>query len=206
MSPSDQSSTPAADAPQVPSLSIPIETQRLVLRDYTAEDAAAVHKMLQEPSYWQHQTGDKPELKIIEALMTWAEQEQNMSPRLNYYLAATLKGSNELIGEGVLKITDARHGQGEIGFGIAKQHWNQGYASEIGKALMGHGFKTLNLHRIQSVCSPENKGAIRTLQKLGMGREGLMREVAHVKGRWWSSVVYAMIDHEYAKISALQGP
>ena len=199
------SSEAAPEPPSIPSLSVPVETPRLVLRDYIEADAPHVHKMLQQPAYWQHQVGEPPELKTVEALMTWAAQEQTMTPRLNYYLAATLKGSGELIGEGVLKITDVGHRQGEIGFGIAKPHWNQGYASEIGKAMMAQAFKTLGLHRVQSVCSPENKGAIRTLQKLGLGREGLMREVAHVKGRWWSQMVYAMLDHEYAKISALQG-
>jgi len=191
--------------PSVPRLALPLESQRLHLRDYQADDAAKVHAMLQEPDYWRHQAGDQPDLKRVEALMAWAGQEQSMEPRLNYYLAAILKDTGEIVGEGVIKVLDPVHRQGELGFGVAKPHWNKGLATEISKTLLTVAFSTLNLHRVQALASPDNKGAIRVMQKLGMGREGLLRDVAQVKGRWWSSVVYSVLDREFETVTKNQG-
>jgi RimJ/RimL family protein N-acetyltransferase len=38
------------------------------------------------------------------------------------------------------------------------------------------------------------------MQKLGMVREGLLREHYHAGGKYWSSVIYAILAREYERI------
>ena len=109
-------------------------------------------------------------------MIQWAVREQNISPRINYYLAVTDAKSRDLIGEAVLKVIPPGHGQGEIGFGVVPALWKKGYATEIARALINAGFEAFNLNRIAAQCAPENKASIRVMQKLGMAREGLLRE------------------------------
>ncbi len=188
-----------------PSLALPLKTRRLLIREYVDEDWPAVYAYVKDPSFWKFQAGEPPSEERVKALIQWAVREQNITPRINYYLAVTDNKSNELIGEGVLKVIPPGHGQGEIGFGVAPQHWKKGYGTEIARALIDAGFKTFNLHRIAGQCAPENKASIRVMQKLGMAREGLLREHYRSGDRYWSSVIYALLVREFEKIEKTSG-
>jgi RimJ/RimL family protein N-acetyltransferase len=192
-----------ATPPVVPAPSLPIVTRRLVIREYTAADTAAVQENVRDPAYWEHHATEPPSADQVSALILWAVQEQSIKPRLNYYLAAARKDTGAVIGEAVLRITDPVNGQGEIGFGVARRHWKQGYATEMGQALLAAAFGHFKLHRVYGQCAPENKPSIRVMQKLGLAREGMLREVTQARGRWWSTVIYAILAHEYAKIAKL---
>ena len=133
----------------------------------------------------------------------WAVQEQSVKPRLNYYLAATRKDSNVIVGEAVLRITNPLQRQGEFGLGVARKYWKQGYATEVGAALFHEALTYFKPHRVFAQCAPENKASVRVMQKLGMAREGVLRDVGQARGKWWSSAIYSILDHEYVKISKL---
>lgn len=184
----------------VPLLPLPITTRRLLIREYVAEDAAAVFGYVKDPIYWQYQRSEAPSEEQIKTLIEWVVREQTASPRLLYFMAAARRDSGEIIGEAVLKITNPVDRQGDLGFGVVPKFWKQGYGTEIGNAILDAAFEHFKLHRIAGLCSPNNKGSIRIMQKLGMAREGLLRDVHHGRGKWWSSVVYSLLEAEYAKI------
>ena len=184
-----------------PTLSLPIKTRRLIIRDCTDEDWPNVYAYIKNPAFWKVQAGEPPTEDRVKALIQWAVREQNISPRINYYLAVTDAKSGDIIGEAVLKVIPPGHGQGEIGFGVVPALWKKGYATEIARALINAGFEAFNLNRIAAQCAPENKASIRVMQKLGMAREGLLREHYRSGGKYWSSVIYALLAREYEKIN-----
>jgi ribosomal-protein-alanine N-acetyltransferase len=188
----------------VTSLALPIATRRLVLRDYTLADVPSVDAYVQDPAYWQYQRAEAPATAQIESLLQLVVQEQAAPLRLMYFLAAARKDTGEIVGEAVLKVVNPADGQGEIGFGIAPKFWKQGYGGEIAAAVLDAAFQHFKLHRVAAVCSPDNKGSIRIMQKLGMAREGLMRDIHFARGKWWSTVIYGILDHEHAKIKSLK--
>jgi RimJ/RimL family protein N-acetyltransferase len=188
----------------LPVLALPLVTRRLIIREYAAADTPAVQENVADAAYWEHHATEPPTAEKISALILWAVQEQSVKQRLNYYLAATRKDSGAIVGEAVLRITDPIQRQGELGFGVARKHWKQGYATEMGQALLQAAFGTLKLHRVFGQCAPDNKASIRVMQKLGLAREGLLRDVGQARGKWWSSVIYSILEHEYAKISKHQ--
>lgn len=179
-------------------------TRRLTIRDYATADTAAVLENVRDPAYWEHHATEPPSTEQVSALILWAVQEQAIKPRVNYYLAAVRKDGKDagvLIGEAVLRIVDPVNRQGEIGFGVARKYWRQGFATEMGQALLAAAFHQFKLHRVIAQCAPDNKPSIRVMQKLGMAREGMFRDVILARGKWWSNVVYAILAHEYAKIA-----
>ena len=185
-----------------PVLPLPLKTRRLIIRDYTEDDWPAVYAYIKDPKFWQHQAGEPPAEDRVKALVQWAVQEQSMTPRINYYLAVAEQDSGTLIGEAVLKIVPPGHGQGEIGFGVAPSSWRKGYATEIARALTEAAFASLKLHRVSAQCAPENKVSIRVMQKLGMAREGLLREHYRAGSKYWSTVIYALLAREFDKIKS----
>ena len=56
----------------------------------------------------------------------------------------------------------------EIGYGLAKDYWGTGLATQAAAATMNYGFEQLHLPRIVAVAYPENAASRRVLEKLGM--------------------------------------
>ena len=184
----------------LPSLQLPLKTRRLTIREYTDDDWSIVYAYVKDEAFWKYQAGETPTEEKVKALIQWAVREQKIAPRINYCLAVTETKSGNVIGEAVIKVAPPGHGQGEIGFGIVPSLWRKGYATEVARALIDVGFTTLKLNRIAAQCAPENKASIRVMQKLGMAREGLLREHYRAGGKYWSSVIYALLAREHEKI------
>ncbi len=157
---------------KIPVLPLPINTRRLTIREYTAGDASSVYAYVKEPAYWEFQRSEPPSEEQINSLMQWVVREQSAAPRLLYFLAATRRDSGEVIGEGVLKITNPLERQGELGFGVMQKFWRQGYGTEIGQAMLEAAFGHFKLHRVMGQCTPDNKHSIRVLQKTRNGARG----------------------------------
>ena len=68
-------------------------------------------------------------------------------------------------------------GEGTLAFYIAKPYWNNGYATEAGRAFIEFGFKELGLRRIVAHVQAGNEASVHVLQKLGFELEST--EVAH---------------------------
>jgi len=194
----------AAPDSQIPRLSLPITTRRLLIRDYTTDDIAAVFDYVKDPVYWQYQRSEAPTAEQIKTLIEWVVREQSAAPRLLYFLAAARRDTGEVVGEAVLKIVNPADRQGELGFGVVPRYWKHGYGTEIGHAVLDAAFGQFKLHRVSGQCSPDNKSSIRVMQKLGMAREGLLRDVHYGRGKWWSSVVYGLLEAEHAKFRSVK--
>lgn len=67
---------------------------------------------------------------------------------------------------------------------------------EGAKAIIKFGFRELNLHRIFATCDPDNFGSEKVLQKIGMIKEGCLRENKLQKGQWRDSMVYSILEQE----------
>jgi RimJ/RimL family protein N-acetyltransferase len=178
-----------------PRLSLPITTDRLLLRDYVEADLDAVNAYQREPTYRRHlpipvQTLDVTRQYIAEHLSHQAEED-----RYVYYLAACLKADGRLVGEGIVKFGAPRHRQAEIGYGLAPELWGRGYGTEIAAALLQTAFAA-GCHRVFAMCSVDNAASRRVLQKLGMRREAVLREHFFGESRWWTSCIYGMLATE----------
>lgn len=60
----------------------------------------------------------------------------------------------------------------EIGWRLAKEHWNQGFAQEAARACLDFGFNTLNFNNIYSFTSIHNLPSINVMLKIGMFEVG----------------------------------
>jgi ribosomal-protein-alanine N-acetyltransferase len=186
--------------PDIPQLVLPIVTGRLILRDFRATDAPAMRRYMKEPSHWLHQLITAPTPDHIDAVIQNIFEAQNVTMRHHYALAVSLKAApGAVIGEGIVsRDPDHANRQGEIGFGLAHACWGQGYGSEIVRALLATGFGQMNLHRLTGRCSPDNLASARVMEKAGMQREALLRDLIFARGRWWSTAIYSVLEEEYA--------
>ena len=176
-----------------------LTTDRLLLREYLEKDWQAVLAYQQNPEYLKYYEWAERSAEEVRDFVAMFLENQRKDPRLNFQLAVTLQTTNQLIGSSGIRMKSRETREADIGFEIDPDFWGQGYGTEAAKAIVRYGFEELRLHRIWAWCIADNMGTRRVLEKLGMQQEGRLRDKEFFKGRWWDTLMYAVLDQEWRK-------
>jgi RimJ/RimL family protein N-acetyltransferase len=176
---------------------LPLETERLILREFMPDDWEAVQRYACDPEVtrfmpWGPNTEDQTR-EFVRRVIDSAQA----NPRVEFGLAVALKTDGQLIGACHAGITH-EHMQACIGYVYHKDWWGQGYATEAARALVRFGFEQLGLHRIYASCDAENIGSARVLEKAGMRQEGRFLQAVWTRGQWRDQLRYAILEQEWA--------
>jgi RimJ/RimL family protein N-acetyltransferase len=151
-----------------------IETNRLVLRRLSPDDAEFINELLNQPSFLRY-IGDKEVRNSADAVRYIQTGPLASYERFGFGLyLVELKETGVPIGIcGLLKrdsLPDV-----DIGFAFLPNFWSQGYAFESASAVMTYGRDVLGLRRIVAITSPDNDASIRLLERIGLRFEGLIK-------------------------------
>ncbi len=151
-----------------------LETDRLILRWMTADDAPFILELVNEPS-WLHFIGDRGVRTMEDARNYIRNGPIEMYARVGFGLYLTeLKPDHVPIGIcGLLKRDSLE--DVDIGFANLPRFWGQGYAYEAASAVMDYGMRVLGHKRIVAVTSRGNEPSVRLLEKLGLRFERMVR-------------------------------
>lgn len=130
------------------------------------------------------------------AYINYAISCQYQLPRVDYELGVILKTQNILIGGCGLHVSNSSNREGWIGYVINPLFIGEGYATETARALLTFGFSELKLHRIFATCHTANLVSAHILEKIGMQREGCLREHTLKHNQWSSSFLYSILEYE----------
>ena len=175
-----------------------LETERLILRDFIQEDWQRVLEYQSDPMYLRYYDWTERTPEAVQDFVGWFLDHQQQDPRFKFQLAVTLKSSNLLIGNCGVRMDNVDAVEADIGYELDPKHWNHGYATEAAHAIVDFGFSKFGLHRVWSWCVADNIGSAHVLEKLGMKLEGRLREKEFYKGRWWDTLMYAILANEWA--------
>lgn len=177
----------------------PVETQRLLLREYAPADEADVHEYASDPLVPQYDSwGPNSAAQTHEHLRRRIAEQRNW-PREDVTLVAQLRHEAKVIGSVRLWTVDKANRTAEIGYTFNRGYWNNGYATEAASALLERAFHALNMHRIIATCDTRNVGSWRVMEKVGMRREGHFLCDKLQKGEWRDSFFYAVLGNEWAE-------
>jgi ribosomal-protein-alanine N-acetyltransferase len=182
-------------------MTLPIVTERLVLRRYTHDDIPDVLKFASQPSVAKVTSKRIPATK--EGVKKYVDLQNSYQPFEKdkvFELAIERKEDGKVIG--LLGLIYQDHGQGEMGWALGVEYRGQGYATEAARALMDYGFNSMGLHRIHADTSTDNLAAWRIMERLGMRREGLLRGAVYEEGKWVDRYVYGMLADEWRDTGA----
>ena len=146
-----------------------LETKRLALRPFKEDDFEAVHSYASSVENTIYMPFGPNSEEDTRAFIQRAMEDAAQNPITKYQYAITLKETGALFGG--CGITLKPH-VNEVGWLLHRDYWNQGFGTEVAKALLTYGFDELNLHRIFARCNTENHGSYRIMEKIGMRREG----------------------------------
>jgi [ribosomal protein S5]-alanine N-acetyltransferase len=174
-----------------------LETRRLFLRELAENDLPALNEYAGNPEVFRYQESGPFNESETRALLQMGMAYRIEEPRRHFELAIELKDTSRLIGNCGLQISSLSNRAGGIDCILNSQFWNQGLATEITAATLQFGFTELQLHRISATCAPENLASEKVLIKVGMKKEGCLRQDRKVRGQWRDSLLYAMLEDEW---------
>ncbi|MCT4565741.1 MAG: GNAT family N-acetyltransferase [Maledivibacter sp.] len=177
-----------------------IETSRLRLRDFIKEDWESIHIYASNKDVVKFMEWGPNTEEDTKNFISMAIYSQKQSPRDNYDLAVILKETGKLIGGGTINVYNRKNKDGLIGYCFNPNYWRMGYATELAEGLLHFGFKELKLHRIHATCDIKNIGSAKVLEKIGMKREGHLREHIWISDRWRDSYLYSILDREQKEL------
>jgi RimJ/RimL family protein N-acetyltransferase len=145
-----------------------LETERLILREWTDADRAPYAGFVADPEvrrFYPTLLSRQQSDEAIDRFITFLKRD-------GYgLLAVERRADGALIGDvGIVPVDMPIRDNPpvEIGWLLGKQYWGRGYAPEAAKAWIDYAFTTLNLPEIVAWTAVTNLPSQRVMQKLGM--------------------------------------
>jgi ribosomal-protein-alanine N-acetyltransferase len=163
-----------------------LETDRLILRRLTIDDADALFALYRDPEVRRY---------FPEGTLTFEETKEELEWIIDVYygkygfgLWATIhKATGAFIGRcGLLPWTIEQRSEVEVAYLLAQAYWGQGLATEAAQGIVRYAFEQLQLSRLICLIDAENRASQRVATKIGMAFE---KEVHDDKG---PALLYSM--------------
>lgn len=174
------------------------ETERLILRKLTMDDAEDIFAYASDPEVskfvpWDtHSSVDDSKAFIRFTLDRYESDEAGE-------WGIILKETGRLIGCTGLPWTDMKNRRAEIGYVLARPYWGNGYMPEAVERVLKFAFEEMDINRMECCHFLPNEKSGRVMRKAGMTYEGTARDRVLVKGRFWDVAQYAILKAEWEK-------
>lgn len=163
-------------------MELPLATERLALRGWRTDDAAALHRLLND---WEViRTLAVVPFPYSRALAdAWvASSAQRLAEGEAYQLAitGTEDGTETLVGGIGLRLNRAAR-TAELGYWVGRAYWGHGVASEAAGRMARWALANLDIDRIEASVATDNAGSIAVLRRIGFRHvgDGMKMSVAH---------------------------
>jgi RimJ/RimL family protein N-acetyltransferase len=171
-----------------------LETDRLLLRELRLEDAPTVQRLAGDERIARTTFVPHPyEDGMAEEWIRSQARDYRDGKLVNFGVIQMAEGG--LVGS-IGLVLQARHRRAELGYWIGVPYWGRGYCTEAARAVVRWAFRELDLHRITAPHFRSNPASGRVLEKIGMRREGHLREHYLRDGRFEDSVVWGILRSE----------
>lgn len=142
-----------------------IETERLILRNYTIEDFDALYEIVSDKETMQHYP--KPFDK--ERTRGWINWNLQNYKEYGFGLWAVCLKSGEFIGDCGISIQNIDGEQlPEIGYHINKKYWRNGFAHEAASAVRDWAFENTCYNKLYSYMKYTNAASYSTAISISM--------------------------------------
>ncbi len=167
-----------------------LETERLILRPITLEDAEDMYEYASDAEnvdrvFPRHQSLE--ETRFLIAILF-------MKNPLGHY-AIEERASGKMIGTCDIRPDEANESV-ELAYALNKKYWGQGIATEAATELMRIAKEALKAKRIWAMHDITNLGSGRVMEKIGMEKEGIIRNYKNLCGEMSDQAIYSLVLRE----------
>jgi RimJ/RimL family protein N-acetyltransferase len=167
---------------------------RIYLRPIEREDVPLVTAWINRPEVTRTLRMTRPMNRRQEE--EWGERLGRSENDLSLLIA--VKETDRPIGATSFHHIDSRNRHAEFGIMIGEpDEWGKGYGTEATALMVRHAFETLNLNRIWLHVYEYNSRGLRSYEKLGFKKEGVLRQENFREGRYWDTIVMGLLRQEW---------
>ena len=201
--------TPKADPKETSRVAYRVETERLVMRCWSPDDAADMRAALDESDQhlrpWIPFMKDEP--RTLQQTAHWLRRIRAAFDRdENYQYVIHRKDTAALVGD-VMLMRRAGKGALEVGYWITLSQGGHGFATEATEAALRVAFELDGVDRVELHCSPLNAPSRAIPAKLGFVHEAtLERRFVDAEGDRHDSMIFAMFADDYAGSAVSRRP
>jgi [ribosomal protein S5]-alanine N-acetyltransferase len=174
----------------VRTLTVPIRTARLNLREFVRTDFQAVHAYSSDPRVTRYLFFGPRDEDSTADYLDGLLASQLERPRTRFELAVEEIACGRVIGACDLSFIERN--VVDLGYMLGIENWGKGYATEIALALVDAAFFDLRADRVISTVDINNGASIRVLEKIGMRWEAVFRKHRRAKNRWWDCHLFVL--------------
>jgi [ribosomal protein S5]-alanine N-acetyltransferase len=167
---------------------------KVYLRPLDLEDVDTLTTWLNDPEVTRTMLIYHPLTRMAEEafLRKISESESDV------VLGIMVRETEQFIGVTGLHRFDVRNRHALFGISVGeKSAWGKGYGTEATRLMVRHAFDTLNLNRVWLHVYEYNERAVRVYQKVGFQIEGRMRQDTFRDGRYWDTIMMAVLRGEW---------
>ena len=169
-----------------------IETERLILRQITPEDAEDYLKVHSDPIVIDGFDSESP--GSVDKMRKHIQQRSNALKGKQMLTWGIAKKREDII-IGACWFGDFEYqSRAEIAYLLLSDFFKQGIMTEALKPVVAFGLEKMELHRIQAFVRPDNVASFKTIEKVGFQAEGCLREYKFSKRKGWMDMnVYSRL-------------
>jgi [ribosomal protein S5]-alanine N-acetyltransferase len=173
-----------------------LETPRLRLRPYRAEDVGAMFALYSDPRvmrYWSF----PPWTELDQARAYLDRALAGMDSGEIFPWAIAERESDRLIGALTLFSLHVEQLRAEVGYSLSPDYQGRGLAAEALRCGLACAVDSLGLVRVEADIDPRNEASARLLEKVGFVREGLLRKRWRVNGEVCDTAFYGLLAEDF---------
>ena len=175
-----------------------LNTPRLRLRKLTMQDAMDIYRYSRDTEVARH--------VLWEAHRSIGDSRSYLRYMLRRYRnhepaswGIEWKETGRIIGTIGFMWIQGDNSAAEVGYSLSRDFWNRGIMTEALKAVIAHGFGSMNLNRIEAQHETTNPASGAVMRKCDMQKEGTLRQRLYNKGRYVDVELYAILRKDYKK-------
>jgi ribosomal-protein-alanine N-acetyltransferase len=179
-----------------------LTTTRLVLRPFTAADAAPLFEHARNPNVTRYTLWDAH--RSIEETRTFVNEYAMFRYRegMAEPYAVTIPPDPKPIGSCGCFWAAQPNRCMELGYWIAEPYWGKGIMAEACRALVDHTFREYEPERLQARVIAGNGASSRVLEKLGFQFEGKLRSGLFRREKFEDLLIYSVLRGEWIEQTA----
>ena len=170
----------------------PVAHGPVILREFSDADLPMVQELSADP-YVPLIGTLPPNATRQEALDYIDRQRGRLAEGIGFSFAIAEAGTGRGVGGIGLWLAGLDNGRAMAGYSVTPGERGRGLASAALTALACFAWTIPELHRIELYIEPWNTGSVRTAERAGFGREGLLRSHQEIGGHRRDMLLYAAI-------------
>jgi RimJ/RimL family protein N-acetyltransferase len=178
-----------------------LETERLVLRQFTHDDVDDLVELDGDPEVMRFINGGRPtpreeiEEDVLPAFLRYYERDAGHG-----FWAAVERSTGRFVGWFHLRPAEgAPPGEVELGYRLRRSAWGKGYATEGSRALIDKAFVELGVERVVAFTMVVNVASRRVMEKAGLRFVRVFHQPwpDYIEGEEEGDVEYALLRSEW---------